>query len=85
MQKRLRECVDAAQKEHVVVTRHGRPAAIVIGIEGHDWEDVFYETSADFWRLIAERRRGKTVPLEELRKRLEARWARKSAKARAKD
>jgi prevent-host-death family protein len=74
LQKKLRECVDTSQKERVVITRHGRPAAVLIGVEGQDWEDVVLETSAEFWKMIGERRREETVPLREARKRLEARW-----------
>ncbi|MBI2901460.1 MAG: type II toxin-antitoxin system Phd/YefM family antitoxin [Planctomycetes bacterium] len=80
LQRKVSECVDAAQKEAVVVTRHGQPAAIVIGVEGDDWEDVFYRTSPAFWKMIEERRRGKTIPLAEMRRRLDARWARQKPK-----
>ena len=82
MQKKISQCVDIAQKETVVVTRHGQPAAIVIGIEGEDWEDVFYRTSPAFWRMIEERRKGKTIPMAEMKKRLEARWAKEEKKKR---
>lgn len=74
LQKRIRECVDVAQKEHVVVTRRGEPAAIVIGVEGYDWEDIVYRTSPAFWKMIEERRKQKTIPLVEARERLEAKW-----------
>ena len=80
LQKKIRECVDIAQKEHVVLTRHGQPAAIVIGVEGYDWEDVVYQTSPAFWKMIQDRRKGKTISLAEMRKRLEARWARRKGK-----
>ena len=70
LQKRIKECVEASQKERVVVTRHGRPAAVLIGVEGRDWEDLLYQTSPAFWRLIEQRRKGKTVPLAEMRRRL---------------
>ena len=56
LQKKIRQCVDLAQREHVVVTRHGRPAAVVIGVEGKDWEDVFFQTNASFWKMIQDRR-----------------------------
>lgn len=82
LQKKVSECVDVAQKEAVIVTRRGQPAAIVIGVEGHDWEDVFYQMSPAFWKMIEARRKGKTVPFEEMRKRLEARWARQEKKKR---
>ena len=80
MQKKISECVDIAQKEAVVVTRHGQPAAIVIGVEGHDWEDVFYQTSPVFWKRIEERRRGRTISFAEMKQRVEARWARQKSK-----
>ena len=40
LQKRPRQCVDDAQADCVVVTRHGRPAAVLVGVEGSDWETV---------------------------------------------
>ncbi len=82
LQRKISECVDIAQRERVVVTRHGRPAALLIGVEGQDWEDIFYQTSAAFWMMIEERRKGKTVPFEEMRRRLERRWARRDRKKR---
>ena len=69
-QKKIRECVDAAQKERVVVTRHGRPAVILIGVEGQDWEDIVYQTSPAFWEMIEERRKEKPISLGEMRRRL---------------
>ena len=70
LQKKIRECVDAAQKDRIVITRHGRPAAIVIGVQGYDWEDVMLQTSPAFWRMLEGRRKEKTIPLAEMRKRL---------------
>lgn len=67
LQKKIRQCVDLAQREHVVVTRHGRPAAIVIGVEGKDWEDVFIQTNASFWTMIQDRRTETTISLAEMR------------------
>ncbi len=70
LQKKIREVVETSQKERVVVTRHGQPMAIVVGVEGSDWEDIVYQTSPAFWKMIEERRKEKTVPLAEVRKRL---------------
>jgi prevent-host-death family protein len=67
LQKSVRECVDIAQDDHVVITRHGQPAAILVGIEGEEWETVVLQTSASFWRLIERRRKEPTISLEELR------------------
>jgi len=73
LQKKIRECVDLSQKEEVVITRHGQPAAIVIGVEGKDWEDVLLQRSSSFWKLIEARRKERTVTLAEMRRRVGAR------------
>jgi prevent-host-death family protein len=70
LQQKIRECVEAAQRERVVVTRHGAPAAILIGIEGFDWEQVMLQTSPAFWKMIGERRAETTSPLKQVRRRL---------------
>lgn len=72
LQKRIAECVDLAQKERVVVTRNGRPAAILIGVEGQDWEDVVVQANPAFWKMIEERRKEKTIPLAAAGGRVEA-------------
>ncbi|MBI3393581.1 MAG: type II toxin-antitoxin system Phd/YefM family antitoxin [Nitrospirae bacterium] len=73
LQKKIKECVDKAQEDRVVITRHGRPAAVLIGVEGQDWEDVVLGASPEFWRLIRSRRRERTVPLDQMKRRLAAR------------
>lgn len=70
LQKKIRESVDAAQSDRLVITRHGKPAAILVGVEGADWETVVLETKAAFWRLIEKRRRQPTVSLADMRKKL---------------
>ena len=81
LQRKIRECISAAQKERVVITRHGRPAAIVIGVEGQDWEDVVLQTSPAFWRLVEARRKEETIPLAEARRRLAPKGARRKRTA----
>jgi prevent-host-death family protein len=70
LQKRIRESVEVAQNEGVVVTRHGRPAAVLIGVQGQDWEDLVFQTSSNFWKMIERRRMQKTIPLMKVRKQL---------------
>ena len=41
----------------MLITRHGKPAALVIGVEGHDIEDVLLRQDLAFWKLVEERRR----------------------------
>jgi prevent-host-death family protein len=48
LQKKVKECVDAAQNDRVVVTRRGQPAAVLVGVEGSDWEDVVLQSSPNF-------------------------------------
>ena len=52
LQKRIRECVDTSQAEGVVITRNGKPASIVIGVEGFDWEDIVVQSDPAFWSTI---------------------------------
>ena len=70
LQKKVRECVDAAQSDRVVITRHGKPAAVLVGVAGTDWETVVLESNARFWRLIEKRRKQPTVTMADMRKRV---------------
>ncbi len=70
LQKKIGECVDAAQHGRIVVTRHGKPALILVGVEGKDWETLFWETNVSLWRTIAARRKEKTITLAEMKRRL---------------
>jgi antitoxin (DNA-binding transcriptional repressor) of toxin-antitoxin stability system len=56
----------------VVITRNGQPIAVVVGVEGADWETVAVETSRSFWKEIAQRRNQETISLAEIRSRLGA-------------
>ncbi len=73
LQKKVKECVDTAQEERVDITRRGRPAAVLVGVEGKDREDVVSRTSPAFWKLIEERRKQATISFKELRTRLKKR------------
>jgi prevent-host-death family protein len=66
----LDTCVKAAQSDPIVVTQNGRPLALIVGIKGLDDEQVALGASAAFWRLIVERRQGKTISGAELKNRL---------------
>src|SRR5437868_776148 len=57
----LDDCVRDAQAERVVVTRGGKPVALVLGVEGLDAEQLELGGSDKFWTLISERRQQKTV------------------------
>jgi prevent-host-death family protein len=63
--------VDEAQNERVLVTRHGKPAAIIIGVAGEDFEDLMTRSDPAFWQMIEARRTAsKTISSDEMRRRL---------------
>jgi len=70
LQKGIKEALDSAQGDRVVITRRGEPAAVIVGVEGKDWETVVFETSPEFWKLIEERRAEPTISVEELDRKL---------------
>ena len=65
LQKRVKACIDEAQDDRVVITRRGKPAALLLGVEGKDWE-----TDPTFWKLIQQRRKEPTISFKELKARL---------------
>jgi PHD/YefM family antitoxin component YafN of YafNO toxin-antitoxin module len=74
---KLDSLVGSAQKERVLLTRAGKPSALLIGIENYDEEDLALATSANFWRMIEDRRSGKSLPLSEVKARLGLKGAHK--------
>jgi prevent-host-death family protein len=73
LQKRVKQCVDDAQRDRVVITRHGKPAAVLVGVEGAEWDTVMLQSDPAFWRLIRTRRKQPTVLLRDLKSRLQRR------------
>lgn len=69
-QLNLEACVDEAQRGGVLVMRNGMPAALVLGVEGMDREQVELGLSEPFWTLITQRRRERTISRAELEKRI---------------
>ena len=70
LQKRVKACIDEAQDDRVVITRRGKPAALLVGVEGKDWETVILETDPTFWKLIQQRRKEPIISFKELKARL---------------
>ncbi len=62
--------IDQAQSERVVIMRKGKPVALIVGIEGMDEEQLELGSSDEFWKLIAERRKEKTITRAELEERI---------------
>jgi antitoxin (DNA-binding transcriptional repressor) of toxin-antitoxin stability system len=64
-------CVAEAQHERVILTRDGHPIALLVAIEGLDEEQIRLSSNPEFWKLMEERRREKTISREELESRLD--------------
>jgi antitoxin (DNA-binding transcriptional repressor) of toxin-antitoxin stability system len=60
----------AAQEEQVVLTREGKPVALLIGL---DKEQQDLGASEEFWKLITERRRQGTISRAALERRADSR------------
>lgn len=69
-QATLDSCVREAQDDRVLLTRDGRPVAVVVGLAGLDDEQLALGLSEDFWKLIATRRQEPTITRSELERRL---------------
>lgn len=67
----LNTCVEDAQHERLVITRDGKPVALVIGVEGMDEEQVQLGSSDKLWTLIEGRRTQKTISRAELEGKLD--------------
>lgn len=69
-QATLDSCVSEAQRERVVITRRGKPVALMVGVEGMDEEQLQLGSSDKFWTLIEERRKQKMVSRAELEQKI---------------
>ena len=49
--------LDQSQKERIILTRHGKPVAMLTGVEGRDLEELMLSQDPVFRALINERRR----------------------------
>jgi antitoxin (DNA-binding transcriptional repressor) of toxin-antitoxin stability system len=69
-QATLDVCIKNAQQERVVITRNGKPIALIVGVEGMDKEQLQLGSSDKFWKLVEKRRKDKVVSRAELEQRL---------------
>jgi hypothetical protein len=66
----LEGCIEDAQQERVVLTCGGKPVAVLVGVAGLDLEQIELGHSDEFWELIRQRRKEKTISRLELDKQL---------------
>ncbi|MCC7330019.1 MAG: type II toxin-antitoxin system prevent-host-death family antitoxin [Gammaproteobacteria bacterium] len=69
----LNRCLEASQRDQILITRRGKPVALVVGVEGLDREQIELGQSDRFWRLARKWRRQKTISRAELDRRLSGR------------
>ena len=67
----LEVCIKDARRDRVIVTRKGKPVALVLGVEGLGEEQLQLGSSEKFWKLMEERRRQRTISRRELEKTLD--------------
>lgn len=67
--------VASARSERIILTRDGRPVALVVGIEGMDEEQIELGSSTKFWKLITERRKEKPISRAALERRIKSKTA----------
>jgi prevent-host-death family protein len=64
----LSATLDEAQHDRVLITRNGKPSAIVIGVEGREFEDVLLMSNPRFWQMIeASRKNPKVYSMDQVR------------------
>jgi prevent-host-death family protein len=66
----LGTCLRAAQRDRVVITRKGKPVALIVGVEGMDLEQLELGNSKKLWDLIQKCRQQPSMSRAELEKRL---------------
>ena len=66
----LESCVSRAQQERLVITRKGKPVALLVGVEGIDPEQLELGSSDQFWKLIGKRRRQRAISRAKLEQRV---------------
>lgn len=72
-QATLDVCIQNLQHERVVLTRNGKPFALIVGVEGMDEEQLQLGSSDKFWKLVEKWRKEKTISRAELEQRLDNR------------
>jgi prevent-host-death family protein len=69
----LSQYLHDAEQEHIIITRHGKPAGVLIGFESEDdWFEYRLLNDADFQHRVEEARaklkKGKGISWEEIKK-----------------
>jgi prevent-host-death family protein len=82
LKSKAEELLQLRHGEQVLITRAGKPIAVLTNVSGYDAEDIELASSPEFWRMIKDRRQEKTIPFEELMARIDRKSSKKSTSAR---
>src|SRR5205809_6880316 len=66
----LDACVSEAQHKRIVITRNGKPVALVVGVAGLDADQLELGSNPAFWELITQRRRQRTITRAQLEEKI---------------
>ncbi len=67
LQTNLDVVLNSSQSERIVISREGKPCAVLVGIQDYDAEALQLAASPDFWLMIRQRRaEGSSIPLAEV-------------------
>jgi len=67
----LDACLKDLKHKRVVITRNGKPFALIVGIEGMDEEQLLLGSSDKFWKRVEKWRKEKTISRAELERKLD--------------
>jgi hypothetical protein len=81
-QATLEVCIKDIQYERVVITRNGKPLALMVSVEGMDEEQLQLGSSDKFWKLVEKWRKEKTISRAELERRLNSKNGSRDRKQR---
>ena len=59
-----------AQQQRILITKHGKPLALMVGVEGQDLEHVMTAANPAFWKLVEKRRQEPAISAAQMRRRL---------------
>jgi len=78
----LSEKLKESQGERIVITRHGRPVSMLVGVEAYDIDDIYFVANPEFWAMIEARRSKSSKARRTSHKEVRRRFATPRSRAR---
>jgi len=67
LSRTIESLVKTAPKDVILLTKNGQPFAFMSDASQYDWEDIEYISDPAFWKMIAQRRKEKAIPFEQIK------------------